>query len=882
MAGKLLETWAVALVALYPPAYREEVGDDLRLLLVDRARACRKRGRGALLRFLLSNTAICIRDAAAEWVGAVGRTLTEVRRGGMGTNAMYELRLAIKGLLRRPGYSIPVLLTLVLGIGANTATFTVLDSVVLRPLPYPESDRIVRVTPFNDERGGPSAFSLPDVRDWERRASAVSALGAYGTLNSDLVHTGGGQAVELETAYVTAGFFGAMGARPSMGRVPTEEEEFGDNRVIVVSHAFWLQSLGGDPAAVGRTLPLSGDEFTVVGVMPPSFAFPSARTEVWAFLSIIPASSTPYHIRAVRLLEVVARMADGASIEQVRDDLSSVARALATAYPDSNEGITSASVRPLRDHIVGEARTPLVILMAAAGLILLITWANLTNLALAREAQRGPELAVRAALGASRLRRAGLVLTECLLLSSAAGVLGLLLAVAGTELLVASGGALLPRAHEITPDWRVAGFTLLVAVVTGVAVAAMASVRAGRADLAERLRASGRGQVAGSARGFLVVSQVSLSLVLLVGATLLLKSLDSLGRVDVGFDPEGLVTAYVTFGSDRFPTAAEYLPRFDATMAALSALPGVRSVSSVRRFPFRGDGEGLSWNHPAEADDVAGTRARLLQVGPDFFETMGIAFVEGGDFAPADVASGRPVMVVGVSVAREAFPVGSAVGRVLRVGGDEVEIVGVVEDVRQSDLRGDPAGILYVPNAYNPRRAAAFVARFGPTATDGLESVRAAMTRLDSGQPITELALASEIVDEQLARDRFVTMLLVIFAGLALTLCAVGVYAVVAYGVSRRKREVGIRLALGAEPSEVRTLVVRQGMRPVMVGIVVGVALTFVASGALERLLFSVGRFEAAAYAGSSVLLAALGVVACWLPARSVAGSYVVDALGED
>ena len=879
----MLRAWARALARLYPPGFRSRFGVDMRRLLLDRAGEARRRSTSALAWFVIANTALCMRDALVEWATLAGETWTKARSGAVGTSGWYGLRLAIKGLLRRPGYTVPVLLTLVLGIGANTATFTVLNAVVLRPLPYPSSDRIVKVAPRAEDGDGEGAFSLPDVRDWEARAASVAALGAYGTLNSDLVYTAGAQAVEVETAFVTAGFFGAMGTQAELGRLPTVEEELGDNRVVAVSHAFWRQSLGADPAAVGRTIPLSGHDYVVAGVMPEWFAFPSERVEVWAFLTTIPASSTPYHVRDLRLLDVVARMEEGVTVEQASADLSSVARGLAREYPESNDGLTAASVTPLHRHVVGDADAALLVLMGAAGLILLITWANLANLALAREAQRGPELAVRAALGASRLRRAGLVLTECVVLSVAAGAMGLILAAVGTDALLTYGDALLPRAHEITPDWRVAAFTLLVSLATGVGVAFMASARAGRADLADALRGAGRGSAKSRARGFLVVSQVSLSVVLVVGASLLAKSLDALSRVDVGFEPEELVVAYMTFASDRFPERSDYLPRFDATLEALSSLPGVAGVTSVRRFPFRGEGEAAEWTLPEAPEEEEGTRANLVQVGPRFFETMGIRVLDGvADFDPADVASGRLVMIVGASVARAAFPGERAVGRSLAVWGDELEIVGVVEDIRQRDLRGDATGIVYVPNALWPRRAAAFVVRAEPGAGDLVPAVRSAVQRLDQQQPITELAHAADIVAEELGRDRLLTLLLVLFAALALTLCSVGVYAVVAFGVARRRREVGIRLALGAEPARVRALVVRQGMVPVAVGIAAGMGLTLAASRALDRVLFSVAGFEPIAYGGTIALLVAVGLAACWLPARSAASDRAVEALAEE
>lgn len=870
--GAVVRLWAALLSGLYPPRFRAGYGADLRRLLSERAADSRGRGIASLVWFMIANTAICMWDAAAEWLGVIKKDLP-------GSSA---LGLTLKALARRPGYVVPVLLTLSLGIGANTATFTVLNSVLLRPLPYPASERIVRVSPYDLERGSPGAFSLPDVRDWEQRASTVRALGAYQTLSSDLVYTGGSGAVELETAYVTAGFYGAMGAEPGLGRLPTAEEEYGDNRVVVVSDGFWRRGLGADPAVVGGTIPLSGEEYRVVGVMPPSFAFPSERVDVWAFITIIPASSAPFHIRDLRLLNVVARVADQASLEQVRSDLTAVAAGLARDYPESNERLTAARVEPLQDVVVGDAGPPLLMLTAAAGLILLITCANLANLALARETRRSHELMIRSALGASRLRRAGLSLVECLVLSVIAGGLGLLFAFVGTEALARSGGELLPRAHEITPDLRVAAFTLLVSLVTGTAVAFLASTYAGRSDLGDRLRRGGRAVAKGRARGFLIASQVSLSLVLLVGASLLIKSLESLRRVDIGFDADDLVVAEMTFASNRFPDRADYLPRFDATIAALAALPGARGVSSIRHFPFHGAGDWIQWTLPGDPEDAEGMRANLLQVGPGLFETMGIRWVDGADFDAADVASGRPVVVVSRSVATAAYPRERAVGRTLRIAGYDLEIVGVVADMRQDDLRSAPTGIVFVPNAYSPRRAAAFVVRTEPGARGMPEAVRAAMQRLDPQQPITELTEANDIVETQLARDRFVMRLFLLFAGIALVLCSVGVYAVVASGVSQRRREMGVRLALGAEPARIRALVVWQGMSPVVAGIAIGLAASLALSGALERILFSVDRFEPATYAGVAALLGMVGLIACWLPARGVTSNAMVHALADD
>jgi predicted permease len=379
-------------------------------------------------------------------------------------------------------------------------------------------------------------------------------------------------------------------------------------------------------------------------------------------------------------------------------------------------------------------------------------------------------------------------------------------------------------------------------------------------------------------RGTLVVSQIALSVVLLVGASLLVESLRSLARVDVGFDPDGLVVADMTFASARYPERADYLPRFDATLAALEAIPGVRTVSSIRRFPFRGVGERLAWTLPGAPEDVEGTPANIVQVSPGLFETMGVSVIEGIDFAP-DGADGRPVAIVSRTLARQAFGDGPAVGRSIAIGYAEIEVLGVVDDIRQSDLRGPPIGLIYIPNWLNPRRAAAFVIRMEPGVEPALGAVRAAVRGADPDQPITELALATDIVAEQLTQTRFFTLLLAVFATLAVALCSVGVYGVVAFGVSRRRREVGIRLALGAEPDRVRTLVVGQGMRPVLAGIVLGALVTLVATRALESLLFGVARFEPLAYGGAALVLGLIGLVACWLPARRAAGGRAIEAL---
>lgn len=795
------------------------------------------------------------------------------------------LRQATRGLLRRPRYTIPALLTLTLGIGATTAVFSVLYGVILRPLPYGDPDRIVEVFPADPVAGDRFAsFSLPDVRDWAARSRTLAALGAYTTLPSDRILTGGGEAVELETAYVTPGFFEALGVVPELGRYVTAEDDAGDNRVVVASHAFWMSRLGGDPAAVGRTLTLDGEPYVILGVMPSSFDFPSAGIEVWVPLSVIPESSIPVEIRAVRFLNAVGRLRESVDVDGARAELSSIARSLAGEYPDSNERLTSATVRSLHEGIVGDVRTALFVLAGASALVLLLVCANLANLALARESQRGPELAVRAALGASRRHRIGLVVTESLLLSVAGAVPGLAIAFWGTQLLISRSGGSIPRAHVVGADWRIAVFALVVSVLTGLGFSILPALRAGRAQLAERLTRAGRGAVSPRVKGALVVSQVALSVVLLIGAALLVQSLLRLSRTDPGFDADRLVVVEMTFPASRFPERPDYLRRYDETLEALAAIPGVTAAGTIRRFPFRGGGEGIHWTVPGVTPaGEDGTAAELIQVSPGLFDAMGIGIVDGSGFASNAGRDGRDVAVVSETLARQAFGTGRAVGRQLVLEGDyPVEIVGVVEDVRQTALDRAGAGMVYVPQYWSPRRGAAFVLRTAGDPGGVLRAVPGAVRAQDPDQPITMLSTGLEIVGGQVARPRFFTLLLAVFAGLSIALSAVGVYGVVAAGVAQRRREIGIRMAVGASAPSVLRLIVGQGMVPVVIGLAAGIVGSFAGARVLDSLLFGTGSHDPATYAGVLTILAVVGALACYVPARSASSTDPIEALSPE
>jgi putative ABC transport system permease protein len=872
---RLVRAWARTLERLYPPSHRRRVGIDLSRMLEDQASDAAARGPGAILAFLTVNTAVALRDALLEWGEAVSTLKGTGAGGGVGMGTMARaLGQVLRGLSRRPGYAVPILVTIALGVGANTAMFSVLYGVVLRPLPYPDADRIVLADGSDPARGDRSAhFALPDVRDLAEGSQRLAQLGAYTTLPSDLVLTGDGEAREVETAFVSTGFFEALGTGPLYGRTLGRSDEIGDDRVVVVSHAFWVQHLGGELEAVGRPLVLSDASYRVVGVMPASFAFPTPRTEVWVLLSTIPSSSIPLEIRGVKLLDAVGRLSAGSTLSQAESELSGLAAALAERYPDENGRMPAVALTPLHQGLIGGVDRALAVLMAAALLILVLVCANVANLALAREASREPEMALRAALGASGARRAAVVVTESLALSLTGGAIGLAIAWWGTDLLVGASAGTLPRAEAITPDWRMAVFSLASSVAIGLAFALLPGLKAGGRDLADRLRAGSGRSAPVSGRGALVASQMALAMVLMVGSTLLVRSLWSLRAVDPGFDTDGLVVAQLTFPSSRYPERPQYLQRWNEMLDGLAAIPGVEGVASVRWFPLRGPGEGTRWSVPGQPTDEGGDRpqAYLLQVSPDYFRIMGIPLVEGSGFDASAGRDGRAMTVLSRSLALAAFGGEPALGKTIEIGGIELEIAGVAQDVRQQEIGVSTHPTLYIPQLLSPRRGQAFVVRSSRAAPDVMREVRALVASQDPSQAITELAPAREIVSGQADRSRFFALLLVAFASLALVLGAVGVYGTVAFRVARRRREVGIRLALGAEARDVRRLLLRQGIRPVAAGILLGLVGTLWLVRAAASLLFQVGVYDPLSYGAAVTTLLGVALVACWLPARAAA-----------
>jgi predicted permease len=864
----------------HPRGFREQFGADMAETFEQAAgEAWHTRGAMGLLGLVARafvDSAIHALTRRAELGrsrdGRAGAANVGTKRGGDGMMRTFvkDAALGARMLARRPAYSAVAIGTLALGIGANAAIFSVVNGVLLRSLPFPEPDQLVRA--YHAERGageGGGSFSLVDRDDWASRTSSLSALAVYSTLPSGPLLTGGDDALELRTAYVSAGFFDALGREAYLGRTLLDEEERGDNRVVVLSHGFWERHYGADESVVGSTITLDDEGFVVVGVMPPDFTFPSPAVEAWAFLSIIDPSSIPLHLRQVRFLAAVGRLADGTSLEQAEAELSGIASALVEEYPETNRDIDAASLVPLRETITAGVRTTLLVLLGVVGLVLLIACANVANLLLSRGVERGRELGIRRALGASRGRLVRQLLAESLLLAGVGGALGVVLGLLGTEALLTRSGSILPRSGDVRLDGTVVLFALVVTVVTAFVFGLFPAIDVTRHGGTDRLSGAARqGGDTGARRPWsvLIAGQVALATVVVVASGLLLRSVWALQRVDIGLEAEGLVAISLTINDARYPERADYLGAYDRMMVGLSRLPGVESVASIRYVPLRRDGERQGFSLPEQADDP-GSRpeARLLQISPGFFETAAVPLEAGRPFTDADGADAPGVVIVNDALRRHYLPGREAVGSML--GDLEARVVGVAGDVRQGTLAEEPEPTIYIPQEQNPRRGMAFLLRTerDPATLSG--EIRAAIQAVDPDQPIDEITPMAEVVRSSASQPRFFSQLLAGFAALALLLSAVGIYGVVSHSVSRRVSEIGIRVALGAPRSGVMRMVMLGGMRPVVAGAVVGLVLASLTTRALRSMLFGVSATDPLTLAAVPVILVTVAVVACWAPA---------------
>lgn len=795
-----------------------------------------------------------------------------------------DLRFALRSLARHPGFAATAILTLALGIGATTTIFTVVRSVLFRPLPFPDAERLVQLYEGPaSEAAFESGFSVPDFEDWRDASTTLSSMGLYSAAPGQLVLTEESSGEELATVSVSTGFFETLAVPAALGRWPTVAEEDGDPHVVVLSDGFWRRRFGADAGVVGRTLSFEGVPYRVVGVMPAGFTFPQPDVEAWALLSRIEPDETPLHLRPVRFLSAVGRLAPGAGVEESEAELTRIAQELARTWPETNEGRQQATVVPLREAVVGRVSTALLVLFGVVGFTLLISSVNVANLLLARGMGREREFAVRASLGGGGSRLTSQLLTESLVLCLLGGVAGTVLAVFGVPALVQRSGDLLPRAAEIRPDAVVLTFALAISLVTGLLFGSLPARRAGRVDPAASLRVSAR---SGGSRSLqrtlsaLVLSEVALACVLLVGAGLFLRSLSALRTTDPGFEPQGLLAVDLTISSRRYDEPAAFLAFQREALDALRGLPGVTAAGAIRHFPARGQGEPMTEYEDAQRPRPAGAperpSAQILNVTPGTFAALGIQTVDGRVF---DQASPRLSVVINERLAREVFGTTAASGRRLAVGDTQVDVLGVVEDVRQDGLEQPAPPTAYFLNETITRRGMAIVLRTDGDPLTLIGPVRRVFAEMDPLQSLRDIYTGGDVLRTETAVPRFFTLLMGLFAAVALVLAMVGVYGVVSYGVRQRTHEIGVRIALGAGRIAVARQVLERALLPVLAGLGVGLLAALALGGALRSLWYGVGAADPLTYGAVafSVLVTALLAVA--VPVRRATATQPVRAL---
>jgi predicted permease len=787
-----------------------------------------------------------------------------------------DLRYVLRALRRSPTFTAAAVTTLALSIGATTAIFSAVNSILLRPLPFPAADRLVVICEQHPSVAAFCVGSPPNAADWASRSRALEAVGVardWPFVTKDERGSG-----TIDGGVATAAFFRVLGIVPALGRLITPEDD-GSARVAVLSHALWQSRFGGDSGIVGRAITLDKEPYVVVGVLPAGVSVPELGwVQLWTPL---PFDQRLEENRQWRGFRVYGRLAAGTTLRQAQDELNGIARGLAEVHPETNRDWT-VSVTALGAHVVGSVQRALLVLLGAVGFVLLIGCANVANLLLARITHRGRELALRAALGAGRWTAARLILLESLTLAAIGGAAGFLLSIWGLEAFVRLAPAGIPRLGEVGVDGKVFGFAVALSGLSSLLVGAAGFVQAARLNLGEALRGKDVGP-AGRRLGFrggLVVAETALALVLLTGAGLFLKSFTRLASWDPGFETEHLTTAWLLAPQSKYPTPPQVADLFQRAVEEVGTLPGVVSAGAASAGPLFGGTETDELRvvgRDAQAGQPA--TARWFDVDPNYFPTLGVPILRGRAFTASDAAGAPYVAIVNAALARRYFPGQDPIGQQVEMYGRSMTVVGVVEDV--APVRADlpPAPEIYWPNRQVPRWATYVILR---TSSDPASLASAAYRRLQELDPelsVSEFRPLTAQFARELVYPRFVALLMTTFAGIALVLAAVGAYGVIVYSVERRTREIGIQMALGAARADILRAVVAQGMVLVTAGVAIGVAGSLAITPVLRGLLAGVEPSDPATLASVGAVLALTGLVASFLPARRASGVSVTEAL---
>ena len=782
-----------------------------------------------------------------------------------------DFRYAVRMLVKKPGLVVVIVLTLALGIGANTAIFSVLDAVLIRPLAYPDPDRLVMIWQ-NDltEGDGQTTVSPPNFLDWRKESESFQSMAFF--LPEAFNLTGGVEPERLRGARVSADWFSVLGQSPSRGRgFHPDDDQPGTDPVVVLSHGLWDRRFGSDPGLLGQTLTLGAVPHTVVGIMPPGFAFPR-KCELWVPYIL---SEGERNQRGDVYLQALGRLRKGVTLAVAQAEMDTIAKRLEQAYPETNTHSGVLLVR-LHDQMVQRARPALVALLGAAGFVLLVACANVANLLLAHGSTRTREIAIRGALGASRNRLFSQFMIESVFLSLTGGTLGVLAALWGTEALIRLAPSGFPRLGEAHIDARVVGFAFMVSVLTGVVFGALPAFQGSRCDLHGSLKEGGlRGTGTRSTqrlRQTLVVSEVALAFVLLVGAGLMIRSLVSLQRVDPGFDPRGTLTTAIELPVSKYPEEYQQAAFFKEVVERVEALPGVRCAGSVTTLPMSGGNLVYGFTIEGRPAPRAGERpaAGLDAVTPHYLRAMRIPLLKGREFTERDDASAPKVVIINETMARTHWPGEDPIGRHLVLEGSEAtrEIVGVVGDVKHRGLSVDFRSEMLCPLSQVQASFGNLVIRAEGDPMALASAIRHAVWSVDPDQTLGPMRTVEQYVAASTSRPRFTMLLLGVFAVLALVLSAVGIYGVMSFSVHQRSHEIGIRMALGAKAADVAGLVLSQGIALVALGVGIGLAGAFGVTRVLRSMLFSVSPTDAPTLVGVAVLLGLIALLACYIPTR--------------
>ncbi len=849
--------------------YRHRVGID-----VQDPRAVRRAGRWYWGQVVTIGLHYLLKRLGRVWVRQPSASRTNgplERRGNVMKDLGKDIRFALRMFTRAPGFTTASVCVLGIGIGAVTLMFSLLNSVVLRPLPFEDPEELVWISSTNPERRIMSnSTSALDYWDYREQSDALESVAAMLVFTPQAIITGHDEPERVPSTIVSYNFFSTLGITPEIGRsFLLEEERVGEQNVVVISDGFWQRRLGGDRAVAGASMTVNGAPYQVVGVMPQDFNFPNT-VDLWFPMQ----SRDPFtQSRGNNNFNLIGRLADGRTIDQALGQMQMIAQRIADAYPESNAG-WSVRLQLLHERFFAGARSILLVMLGLVSLVLLIACANVASLALARATARISEIAVRFSLGAARGRVVRQLLTESVLVALMGGALGIVLALLGMSALKSLGPGTLPRLQELGLDARVLGFVFAVSLSTSILFGVVPALRGTRLSLSDALRVGGiRGssQARSGFRNALVVTQVALSLMLMIASGLLVRSYSRLQAVDPGFEPQRLLQADVQLPSWKYRTNEEIEQAWSLVQQRVATLPGVVSVGAIDQQPIRSGG---TWNTvypadqpPTSAADRERARGDRRMISEGYFGTMGIPILAGRDFSTLDGPNSTPVMMVSQTMANRFFPDEDPLGRQIVLWGSNWDVVGVVGDVREFGLAADIPNVFYIPaRQVGPPRLQLMVRTIG-SATDISPSLREVVWEVDREIPISGFQDMETRIANSLSQPRFRMILVALFAMIAVVLASTGLYGVLAYFVRQRTRELGIRVAMGAAPPSIIGLVLRRGMSLVVTGIALGLAGGFAGGRIVSSLLFGVSATDLVTFGAVSLCLVAVGLAACVVPA---------------